>query len=167
MGLRQADAEDVAQETFVAFSESFRKGSYNRAEGRLSKWLFGVALKQTLNAKRRILTRERRHDRSKDSRFLTALPDRRSARTAWEEEWQRAVLHDCVRRARLEFSEQSFQCFNLVVFFGQSPHEVARTLHTTVRAVYNAKHRILKRVRQMREAYERYGSADGPRRALR
>ena len=52
MGLKTADAEDVAQETMLAFAEAYRKGSYDPAKGRLSKFLFGIAYRQSLKFRR-------------------------------------------------------------------------------------------------------------------
>ena len=43
LGLAESDAEDVAQETLIAFAEAYREGKYDPAKGRLSHWLFGIA----------------------------------------------------------------------------------------------------------------------------
>src|SRR5690349_6694570 len=52
MGLKQADAEDVAQETLLAFAEAYRGGKYDPAKGRLSRFLFGIAYRQALRGRR-------------------------------------------------------------------------------------------------------------------
>ena len=52
MGLTPSQAEDAAQETLLAFAEAFRDGKYDPAKGRLNRWLFGIAFRQVLNAKR-------------------------------------------------------------------------------------------------------------------
>src|SRR3954470_19563500 len=52
MGLRQADAEDAAQETLLAFAEAYRRGDYDPAKGRLSRFLFGIAYRQALKGRR-------------------------------------------------------------------------------------------------------------------
>ncbi|NOT02634.1 MAG: sigma-70 family RNA polymerase sigma factor [Phycisphaerales bacterium] len=167
MGLSPSDAEDVAQETFVAFSIAFRGGRYRRADGRLSGWLFGIALRQSLNTRRRNLARERHVEPAARADYWISAPDRRAAQEAWEQEWNRTVLNKCLKRARLEFSDQMFRCFDLVVLDGRSPEEAAQALNSTVKSVYNAKHRILKRVREMRVAYERFDGMDDGTRALR
>jgi DNA-directed RNA polymerase specialized sigma24 family protein len=50
-GLEAADADDVAQETLVAFADGFRAGRYDAQQGRLSSWLFGIAYRQVLRAR--------------------------------------------------------------------------------------------------------------------
>ena len=45
MGLKGADADDAAQETLLAFARAYREGRYDSSKGRLSEWLFGIALK--------------------------------------------------------------------------------------------------------------------------
>src|SRR5437868_3297926 len=52
-GLRDSDAEDVAQETLMAFVEAFRRGDYDPAKGRLSRFLFGIAYRKSLEVRRR------------------------------------------------------------------------------------------------------------------
>src|SRR5262245_31777004 len=52
MGLTQADAEDAAQETLLAFAEAYRRGQYDPSKGRLSRFLFGIAYRQSLKARR-------------------------------------------------------------------------------------------------------------------
>src|SRR5436305_1544249 len=51
MGLAQSDAEDVAQETLMAFAKAYREGQYDPAKGRLSKFLFGIAYRQALKGR--------------------------------------------------------------------------------------------------------------------
>ena len=46
IGLNVADAEDMAQQTLLVFAEGLRGDRYDRAKGRLSSWLFGIAADQ-------------------------------------------------------------------------------------------------------------------------
>ncbi len=57
--------------------------------------------------------------------------------------WRRAV-----ELVRAEFEDQTWKAFWRVAVDGQTPAAVAEELSTTVPAVYKAKSRVLRRVRQ-------------------
>lgn len=150
MGLSAADAEDVAQETLLAFAEAFRKGHYDPAKGRLSRFLFGIAYRQALHARRR-------KPAQVESAVWAELPDEQTASGVWDTEWERAALDRCLAQARGEFEPTSFRAFELVVRESRTPTEAAETLGVPVKAIYNAKHRILKRIRELRAELEPAG----------
>ena len=43
-GFSEADAQDVVQETLVAFLGGFRRGKYDRGQGRLRSWICRVRI---------------------------------------------------------------------------------------------------------------------------
>ena len=43
-GLSEQDAQDAAQDTLLAFADSYRRGKYNRDKGHLRTWLFSIAM---------------------------------------------------------------------------------------------------------------------------
>ena len=160
MGLRQQDAEDVAQETLLAFAEAYRRGQYDPAKGRLSRFLFGIAYRQALRA-RRVGAQggggggaEHVRVAPVETTFWSHLPDEQAASGIWDTEWERAVLENCLQQVRAEFEPQTYQAFELTVREGQSPDKAAEALGIGVKSVYNAKHRILKRIRELRGEYE-------------
>ncbi len=154
MGLPGADAEDVAQETLVVFSLLYREGSFDRSKGRLSHWLFGIAHRQTLNARRKRARRDLLIAPGMDTTFWSAVADPVSPNARWEQEWNRSILQECLERARREATPATYGAFELVVLQQRTTAEAATALGTTVKAVYNAKHRILKRIRLLREEFE-------------
>lgn len=155
MGVPEAETDDVTQEALLAFLQAYRDGSYDRTKGRLSSWLFGIAYKMAL----------RRHERAaRDARALVwgdkgaplEVPaDQASATRLWDIEWDQHVLQTCVQHARREFAADTFRAFELVVGEEMSPSEAARELGVPVKAVYNAKHRVLRRIRELRAELER------------
>jgi DNA-directed RNA polymerase specialized sigma24 family protein len=80
LGIRDTDAEDVAQETLLAFARDYREGRYDRERGRLSHWLFGIAYRRALAQRRRNL---RRAEPLPDEDIL---PER-TATDLWERHW--------------------------------------------------------------------------------
>ncbi len=148
MGLDRSDADDVAQETLLAFAGRYRNGDYDRSKGRLSHWLFGIAYRQALNARRRLARREAQFPRGTAS--LSAFPDKRIVVQVWEERWDDAILRECLKRIRWEVEPTTLRAFERVVRDQRTPTETAMELGITVKSVYNAKHRILKRIRELR-----------------
>jgi RNA polymerase sigma-70 factor (ECF subfamily) len=155
MGVPASEREDVAQETLLAFVGSYQKGAYDRGKGRLSSWLFGIAYRQVLMH----IRREKRPDRPLpapgDGRASGDDPsDARFATTHWDLKWEEFVFAECYRRVRAELSDETLRAFEAVVFEDASADEAAARLGVPVKAVYNAKHRVLKRVREVRAELE-------------
>lgn len=155
MGLRAADAEDVTQETMIAFLESYRQDAYQRGRGRLSHYLFGIAHNKILAARRKIATREVQvSSAGGDTSFWSELPGESAAQELWEREWRQTILAQCLEQASREVSPQTFEAFRMVVFGGKSPADVAAELGMTRNAVFIAKHRVGTRLRELRAAFE-------------
>lgn len=147
MGVSPRDAEDVAQETLVAFAESFRAGKYDRNRGRLSSWLFGIAHRQALAQRRRAARHPAAPEKSEGE---TANPAEIAAATRiWDQLWNRFLLEKALQLAREEFEPGIFRAFELVAVEDAAPSDAAEKLGVSVKAIYNAKHRVAKRVREV------------------
>jgi RNA polymerase sigma-70 factor (ECF subfamily) len=154
MGLNSAEAEDAAQETLLAFAKALRGGRYDRSKGRLSKWLFGIAYRQALNARRARGRGPVRPAGGGVTSIIAAIPDKTRAGETWDIEWERAVLDRCIKQVRREVAENTFRAFDLIVRKNKSTDEAAEALGMSRAAVYTAKHRVLKRVRELRPQFE-------------
>lgn len=154
MGHSAADAEDVAQETLAAFVKSYRAGRYDRRKGRLSKWLFGIAYRQSCKV-RASVTRDRQVGEL-DERALSPgerLP-RKEASGLWDREWENRMIAECLRHVREEVEAQTFRIFEMVVLEGRPAAEVSASLNVSSTVVYNAKHRVIVRCRRWRSMLE-------------
>jgi RNA polymerase sigma-70 factor (ECF subfamily) len=147
MGLRQADAEDAAQETLLAFAQAYRTGKYDASKGRLSRFLFGIAYRQALQARPAGAVGQ------VESGFWSQVPDEQAASGVWDVEWERAILDQCIQQARMEFGTEKYRAFEMVVREGLPAAEVAQSLGLAVGTVYNAKYHIVKRIRELRSDY--------------
>lgn len=152
LGVSPADAEDVAQNTLLAFAEGFRRGGYDAEKGRLSRWLFGIAYRQALG-QRRATARIGVLDHPS---AIADWPDEASATGAWDEEWERSLLERCLVAARTEVEPTTYRAFELVVLDERSPADAARLLGVPIKTVYNAKHRLLARIRELRSDLDEY-----------
>jgi RNA polymerase sigma-70 factor, ECF subfamily len=155
MGLAPADAEDVAQETLIAFAEAYRLGRYDPAKGKLSQFLFGIAYRQALRVRSARVPAKGVNVAQAATTFWAKVPeDEQTASGVWDLEWERILLERCLDQARAEFEPQTFRAFELTVREERPPAEAAAALGVPLKSVYNAKHRVLKRLRELREDYE-------------
>ena len=72
----------------------------------------------------------------------------------WEEEWRRAIYERALRQVRFEVEPRTYEIFRLLVFEQRAARDVAERLSVHHTQVYNAKHRILKRLGQLAAEYE-------------
>ena len=149
LGLAAADAEDVAQETLAALVAAYRDGRYEREKGRLRDWLFGIAYRQARGAQRKLAQRP-----AGGVTRLQELPGEGEATRLWEHEWHEALLERCLRRVAAEVQPSTLAAFRGVVLEGREAAAVAAELDMTENAVLVAKHRVLKRVRELRAELE-------------
>lgn len=149
-GMSESDAQDAAQHSLLAFCTSYQKGKYAREQGRLRHWLFGIARNQIRNAIRRRPRHEVQVAAEPDQTdFFDRISDDDRAEQAWEGEWRDAVLRQCLQEVRSEFDAKSLEAFELFAWKGLPAQEVGQQLGMTPNAVFIAKHRIMKRLREI------------------
>lgn len=154
-GLTDQDAQDAAQQTLIAFCDSYRQGKYDRDKGRLRIWLFGIARNQILNTRRKKRGREVQvADASQATGFFDKIEDEDQLEQAWNEEWRQAVLRQCLEAVRKEFDGKTVEAFELFAWKGLPAQEVAEQLGMTANAVFLVKHRVMKRIRELLPAME-------------
>lgn len=149
-GLHDADAEDAAQQALIAFCGAYQEGKYEREKGRLRVWLFGIARNQIRNAIKKGRRREVQiTDNSTGTDFFARNLDDDTFERLWEEEWREAVLRQCLQEVAREFDPKTIEAFELFAWKGQTAQAVAERLGVTPNAVFIAKHRIMKRIREL------------------
>lgn len=149
-GLKDEDAQDAAQHTLMAFYTAYRDGKYDPQRGRLRHWLFGIARHWILN----VFEKKRNQEveipsRTDQTNFFARVPGDDRLEEIWENEWREAVLHQCLGQVRQEFDARTFRAFELFAQDGWPARQVAEHLGMTSNAVFIAKHRILKRIRDL------------------
>lgn len=156
LGLSATDAEDAAQLSLIEFCTSYQADKYDRTRGRLRDWLFGIARNQVLNYRRRQVNRGPMliANGSSGTDFFNAVPDEDSMARAWEEEWRQAVMQQCLAAVRAEVEPRTFEAFELFALKELPAEEVAGRLGITANAVFGAKRRILRRIRELLPALQ-------------
>lgn len=152
MGLDDSDAADVAQETLACFVTDYRQKKYDRAQGRLRSWLIGIARCRLADLRR---AEVRRRELRGESAIVT-LPDDADADAVWEAEERRAVFEQAVRELRqtTRFNERTIEAFERVVLRREPIEAVSAALELTAQEIYNAKNRVVERLRELVKRYE-------------
>jgi len=148
--LGTADAEDVAQEVLKILISRLKTFVYDPGKGRFSNWLLTIVDNQ--------IKRQQRMRRGKqaDTSFLEARADCDDRRAIWEPIFMREHIKQCLRIARPEFAQKTFEAFERS-FLGEEPIDsVCRVLDVNKNQVYLARYRVLKRVKELMLEYIGY-----------
>lgn len=154
-GLSNAQAEDAVQDTLVKFIDLYRLGQYDRSQGRLGAWLFAL-MYQSIRSHRRDDARAPRQSPVVVDRttFFSALPNEDQANQAWEQEWEQHAIESCIAQLKSEISPSHYRAFELTTLRAVPATEVADQLGLTRDAVYQARYRALKRLKELRSQFQ-------------
>lgn len=155
-GIHGDHTQDVIQETLLAVLEGMRKGKYDESRGSLRDWLKGIAVNKIREARRRLNNREHQvADNPQSTAFLNCQPDEHATlEDAFEQEWQRAVLAESLRRVRSEVQANTYTAFVRYAIEGQAVDEVTAETGFSREMIYIAKSRIMKRLRHWKSVLE-------------
>ena len=152
--LQEADAQDVMQTVMLTLAERMRNFAYDPA-GSFRGWLRTV----TLNAWRKLAaSKHRAVAGSGDSvvdRLLQTVAARDDLVAKLEEEFDRELLEQASLRVRLRVEPHTWDAFRLVALEGFSGAEAAARLGMKVAAVFVAKGRVQKLLREEIDLLER------------
>ncbi|MBI5864415.1 MAG: RNA polymerase sigma factor [Planctomycetes bacterium] len=152
MGLNDNDAADVAQETLACFVQDYRQKKYDRAQGRLRSWLIGIARYRLADMYRaKVRRREYRGESA-----IVDVPDEPEVESVWEAEEKRHIFEQAVAelRATTRFNEKTIEAFERVVLRREPTETVSAELGLTPQEIYNAKNRVIEKLREIISRYE-------------
>ena len=144
MGLDTQDAADLVQDVFVALVQKLPQFRYQPDKGGFRTWLRAVAENRWRDALRK---RAAAPTNAGPEALEEALaPDEASA--LWEAEYHQHVLSRAVQIMRSDFEEKTWKACWALVVEGKSGAAVAAELGMKIDAVYAARSRVLRRLRQ-------------------
>lgn len=155
VGLDHHEADEVAQQTLIAFSKAHRTGRYDRGQGRFRNWLLGIAQHKIadLCAERKRLPTPIGSPNTTDYAFpLLHDADRVSA--IWDREWETLVMAECFRMAKERFSPRDCQIFDRLTLKKEKVESVADDHRLSRETVRQIRHRVLRYMRTVREELE-------------
>jgi RNA polymerase sigma-70 factor (ECF subfamily) len=148
MGLNDAEAQDVVQETLISVAKRMPGFKYNPDIGSFKSWLLLITRRRIADHQRRQMRQPARQESPDPRRTGTATVERipdssvQDFSTLWEEEWQVAILEQAMECVKQKVAAKQFQIFDCYVRKEWPVEEVVRVLGVSAGQVYLAKHRI-------------------------
>lgn len=151
LGVSDADADEVAQHTLSEFVRAYRTNRYDRAKGRLSSWILGIAHHHALR-----IGRERRRANADSPALDNAIDlacDESTLRDIWTDERDRAILAKALAMLRDQsgIDDRTLHAFELIALRGVPAAEAASQCAMSLDQAYVAKSRVTRRLREVVE----------------
>ena len=148
-GLQEADAREVTQEVLIAVAGAIGRWETDPARGSFRGWLTTIARNLVVN----FLIRQSRHPRgtgnSDFARWLNEVPANDSGESRlFDLECRRQTFLWAAAEIETEFRLETWRAFWETSVSGRSVEEVASELKMTAGAVYDARSRVMKRLRE-------------------
>lgn len=145
--LQDADAEDLAQRVMLVVRRAIGNWDPDPSKGRFRSWLARIAHNATVN----VLTRRPPDAGVGGTAILGLLEEQPEADHVVQEnlegEYRRSVFRWAAQRIRLEFHEGTWDAFWLTTVDGMSVEQAGRALSKNVGAIYAARSRVMRRLR--------------------
>jgi RNA polymerase sigma factor (sigma-70 family) len=146
-GLRDAEAQEVVQETVITVAKKVGKLRYDPAVGSFKGWLLHITRWRIADQFRKRDPMEARRTRSPDDRATATIErvpntDVADLDALWEKEWQENLFAAAIARVKKKVDPKQFQIFDCYVRKEWPAQKVAAELRVSVGQVYLARHRI-------------------------
>jgi RNA polymerase sigma-70 factor (ECF subfamily) len=158
-GLQPHDAADVVQDVFRALLRGLKQFRHDRSGDSFRGWLWTITRNKMLDHRRAEQREPRAAGGSSAQRRFAELPD--SAPEENDPAQSQAVRSELARRAmelmRQDFETTTWQAFWLTGVEGKTAAQAAETLGLSPAAVYMAKSRVLRRLREELSGLDVFG----------
>lgn len=147
-GLQDADAADIAQEVLTRVAEQFRQRKYDPRRGSFRGWLLTLTRHEIYDW---LQDRARRADPGGGTealQHLAQITDPRDDEAVWQREFAERVFAWAAARVRSQVSPPTWAAFWQTTVEQAKGEVVAAELGMSVAAVYLAKSRVMKRLRE-------------------
>jgi len=149
-GLSSDDAHDVVQEVFRAVATGMARYRRDRPDATFRGWLWTIARHE---AHRHVAPRQNRPSLIGGSELLARLSQIPEQQPHEESDPEAAgqlsgLMDRALLTIRRDFHERTWQAFWRTAVEGESAIDAARALGMTSRAVRQAKHRVVRRLRE-------------------
>jgi RNA polymerase sigma-70 factor (ECF subfamily) len=157
LGLDDASAQDVLQETMVALMRILPRFEYNPERGKFRNFLLTIVHRKTLSARGRRIRRGEvsldapAGDEDEGRSLLDDLADNRTVHpsAAIQHDWQEALLQDATKRVLADptVEPKTAAVFAAYVVEDRPAAEVAARFHITENNVYQIRNRLLSKIK--------------------
>jgi RNA polymerase sigma-70 factor (ECF subfamily) len=153
-GLQDADAADLTQEVLTAIARSIARLDYDPARGTFRSWLFTIVRRKLTNRRAAFANQVHGSGDSVTVQRLAEQPDTSAEEVKWEREWEQRVFAWACEQVRREVSDATWQAFWRAAFEGRPSKQVAAELGLNLTTVYNARSRVLARLKELVQAVQ-------------
>ncbi|HEY5893269.1 MAG TPA: sigma-70 family RNA polymerase sigma factor [Chthoniobacterales bacterium] len=161
-GLREAEAEEVVQETLITVAKNIGKFRYDPTAGSFKGWLLCITRWRIADQFRKRRPEELdiqgfdgEDGTSAIERFPEPQPDEFKA--DWERDWREQMLQTALEKVKLRVEPRHFQIFDCYVLKEWPAQKVAEDLGVNVAQVYLIRHRISRMLKREVQRMERGG----------
>jgi RNA polymerase sigma-70 factor (ECF subfamily) len=148
-GLQHDDAVDLTQDVMAVLVGQLGKFESRGRTGGFRRWLREITIHRLLAFRR---SQGRRARARGGSSFLERLhevaADENDLEHSWNREFNRSILRQLLARLEQEVDASTMAAFRQLAIDQRRPADVAAGLGLSVGAVYSAKSRVLRRLRQ-------------------
>ncbi|MFN0053067.1 MAG: RNA polymerase sigma factor [Planctomycetales bacterium] len=145
-GLQDADAADLLQDVLRSVARAIGRFEYDQRTGSFRGWLFTIARNRCRDF---LAERARRHPAAGGSAVQNLLLEHPAPEDeqSWNDEYERRLFDWAARQVRQEVEETTWQAFWQTAVDGHSPQAVADRCGISIAAVYLAKSRVMRRLK--------------------
>ena len=146
-GLSAADASDVVQDVFVAVARGIGDFQRKKSSGSFRSWLATITRHRIIDAIRKL---EKFPDVRGGTEFLFKIQNQPEIldESITEASLNQAIPEQVMNLVRDEVEPRTWKAFWLATVEEKSTEEVSEELNMNVASVYQAKSRVLRRIRQ-------------------
>ena len=150
--VQESDADDLVQEVLMTVSKELQSFDHSGQTGAFRSWLRTILTHRLRNFWRSQGRRPQPPGDSEIDRQLEQLEDPASEMSEiWNRQHDRHVVRQLLAAAESSFEPSTWRAFCRVALEGARPNLVATELGMSVNAVFIAKFRVLKRLREEAE----------------
>jgi RNA polymerase sigma-70 factor (ECF subfamily) len=142
LGLREADIADLVQDVFAVLVEKLPQFRYD-PHGRFRAWLWTIVANKCRARQRRPVAWHQASERE-----LAELPAGDDVAALSEAEYRRHLMHRALQLMQQDFQPATWMAFWECVVAGRAASDVAAELNLSLDAIYTAKSRVLRRLRE-------------------
>jgi RNA polymerase sigma-70 factor, ECF subfamily len=148
-GAPPPDAEDLTQEVMAAAFQELQAFTHSGQVGAFRTWLRRAGLHRLLGYRRSRALRGTPVGGTEFQAQLHGVADQGDDPAAdWDRDHDREILRQLFEDLAADFEEKTLRAFRRLAFDGIAASQVAAELGLTVGAVYIAKSRVLRRLRE-------------------
>ncbi|MBL8888823.1 MAG: sigma-70 family RNA polymerase sigma factor [Planctomycetaceae bacterium] len=145
-GVARDDAEDTTQQILVSVSRTLVKQPYDPNRAKFRTWLEKITRHAAINALQRA-PRDRALGGTTEAIALSQVPQSDNEQLL-EHEYRRQLFYAAAELVEAEFEATTWQAFWRTAVLGESIEAVAASLGKQVGAIYAARSRIIRRLKQ-------------------